>query len=279
MAASILSTEARHASWVASAVNKYAGWGSAFEVSLESWRQKGICNNTNSYYDRFLSPWTKFIRWHLGLSRHAHPPTLHCPSKPSRLLRSTILFQDKMPPYITRQLQRLRHLLCFISGFRRPLFLLTVKDKLPSQLICLDRYMRLLLRAGLKRRIVRLLLDLLFCCLKEIRLEIWLISFTYCFKYGPFVDKSWFRKATAVVLFVLFSGYITVCSNFLYLVSRFPRLDISHDFSIFESRFVLDPWIWITTIIMNFIVTPRSGPHDKHKDRSRKFCYGYIVGL
>jgi len=34
VAASILSTEARHASWVAAAVNKYAGWGSAFEIPL-----------------------------------------------------------------------------------------------------------------------------------------------------------------------------------------------------------------------------------------------------
>ncbi|PPQ82457.1 hypothetical protein CVT25_007254 [Psilocybe cyanescens] len=34
VAASILSTEARHASWVASAVNKMGGWSSAFEVPL-----------------------------------------------------------------------------------------------------------------------------------------------------------------------------------------------------------------------------------------------------
>ncbi|KAJ6514902.1 ferritin-like domain-containing protein [Mycena vitilis] len=33
-AASVLSTEARHASWVASAVNKYAGWSGALDVPL-----------------------------------------------------------------------------------------------------------------------------------------------------------------------------------------------------------------------------------------------------
>ncbi|KJA17543.1 hypothetical protein HYPSUDRAFT_70652 [Hypholoma sublateritium FD-334 SS-4] len=34
-AASILSTEARHASWIASAVNKFAGWSGAFDVPLD----------------------------------------------------------------------------------------------------------------------------------------------------------------------------------------------------------------------------------------------------
>ncbi|KAJ7023294.1 ferritin-like domain-containing protein [Mycena alexandri] len=34
-AASVLSTEARHASWVASAVNKYAGWSGALDVPLD----------------------------------------------------------------------------------------------------------------------------------------------------------------------------------------------------------------------------------------------------
>ncbi|CAA7260707.1 unnamed protein product [Cyclocybe aegerita] len=33
-AASVLATEARHASWVASAVNKFAGWSGAFDVPL-----------------------------------------------------------------------------------------------------------------------------------------------------------------------------------------------------------------------------------------------------
>jgi hypothetical protein len=33
-AASVLATEARHASWVASAVNKYAGWSGALDVSF-----------------------------------------------------------------------------------------------------------------------------------------------------------------------------------------------------------------------------------------------------
>ncbi|KAJ7073254.1 ferritin-like domain-containing protein [Mycena belliarum] len=33
-AASVLATEARHASWVAAAVNKYAGWSGALDVSL-----------------------------------------------------------------------------------------------------------------------------------------------------------------------------------------------------------------------------------------------------
>jgi hypothetical protein len=31
-AASVLATEARHASWVASAVNKFAGWSGSFDV-------------------------------------------------------------------------------------------------------------------------------------------------------------------------------------------------------------------------------------------------------
>jgi hypothetical protein len=31
-AASVLATEARHASWVASAVNKFAGWSGALDV-------------------------------------------------------------------------------------------------------------------------------------------------------------------------------------------------------------------------------------------------------
>ncbi|KAH9484919.1 Protein rds1 [Psilocybe cubensis] len=35
VAASILSTEARHASWVAAAVNKFGGWSGAFDVPLD----------------------------------------------------------------------------------------------------------------------------------------------------------------------------------------------------------------------------------------------------
>ncbi|PPQ70012.1 hypothetical protein CVT25_006093 [Psilocybe cyanescens] len=35
VAASILSTEARHASWVAAAVNKFSGWSGAFDVPLD----------------------------------------------------------------------------------------------------------------------------------------------------------------------------------------------------------------------------------------------------
>jgi len=33
-AASILATEARHASWVASDINKFAGWSGPFDVSF-----------------------------------------------------------------------------------------------------------------------------------------------------------------------------------------------------------------------------------------------------
>jgi hypothetical protein len=33
-AASVLATEARHASWVASAVNKFAGWSGALDVRI-----------------------------------------------------------------------------------------------------------------------------------------------------------------------------------------------------------------------------------------------------
>jgi hypothetical protein len=33
-AASVLATEARHASWIASAVNKFGGWSGSFDVSI-----------------------------------------------------------------------------------------------------------------------------------------------------------------------------------------------------------------------------------------------------
>ena len=33
-AASVLATEARHASWVASAVNKFGGWSGSFDVRI-----------------------------------------------------------------------------------------------------------------------------------------------------------------------------------------------------------------------------------------------------
>ena len=45
VAASILSTEARHAGWVASAVNKFAGWSGAFDVCSLSVAHKNTASN------------------------------------------------------------------------------------------------------------------------------------------------------------------------------------------------------------------------------------------
>ena len=85
VAATILSTEARHASWIAAAVNKFGGWSGPFDVGPTFF---SAISHILIIDSRFLSDSTKSSVLLHPSSSHARLQTLSFPSRPSRPSRS-----------------------------------------------------------------------------------------------------------------------------------------------------------------------------------------------
>lgn len=83
-AASILTTEARHAGWIASAVNKGPAWSDAFDIPLDFNSVFSIaCERSTSAFTSFFVPYLyyppRFSHFQRRSSPTAHRRILHCP--------------------------------------------------------------------------------------------------------------------------------------------------------------------------------------------------------